>query len=597
MLGYVIVGGSPWVAVCDRLGGFRFKDVPAGAYRLIVWHEMGEPLQRRVDVEAADIRLGTLVLQGSPEFAAKSSPVKVEPWSEVLDRIGMTLAMSLDAARQPGSRDRAVTLAQDAYFGDFEASDMEAAVRSGLGLKRAAEIESQFRAITRLVGDVADGKVSSGRVTDATRALFVKLARASQDLNSKGMTDRSKIPAAGRMSSGVRPVAVGGRDAQLAALESALGRVQELADRGQAPAASAAFGDAYFDAFEPIESDLRPSEPERVRAIETRFNVLRGELGSGIKGTALAERLGALTSEIRSSVEHFDARAAGTFGLGFAASLGTILREGVEVILLLTMLFALVAKAGQPRALASLWWGVGLAVLASLATALGLNLMVGAARGRTRELIEALVMLAASGVLFYVSYWLISQTESKRWLGFIKSHAQKGAELGGYFTLGLTAFLAVYREGAETALMYQALLARQTDSGRLGIILGLGLGVVLLAGFFVLVRATSGRLPLRRFFQVTGGLLFAMAVVFAGQGVFELQSAGFEHATPVTWIGAGLPAFGVYPNSQCLAVQAILLSGAIVALALIRLERRFGLGTESARPIRPAPQQTVGAGA
>ena len=73
-------------------------------------------------------------------------------------------------------------------------------------------------------------------------------------------------------------------------------------------------------------------------------------------------------------------------------------------------------------------------------------------------------MLLAAGVLFYVSYWLISQSESRRWLDFLKRQAQRGVELGGRGTLALTAFLAVYREGAETALMYQAMLGSQGQS-------------------------------------------------------------------------------------------------------------------------------------
>ena len=66
---------------------------------------------------------------------------------------------------------------------------------------------------------------------------------------------------------------------------------------------------------------------------------------------------------------------------------------------------------------------MALAVVASLGTALGLNLLVASTQGRTRELLEGLVMLLAAGVLFYVSYWLISQSESRRWLAFLKRQA------------------------------------------------------------------------------------------------------------------------------------------------------------------------------
>jgi high-affinity iron transporter len=134
-------------------------------------------------------------------------------------------------------------------------------------------------------------------------------------------------------------------------------------------------------------------------------------------------------------------------------------------------------------------------VAASLATALGLNLLVSATQGRAREILEGGVMLAAAGVLFYVSYWLISQVESRRWTDFLKRHARQGAELGGYGTLGLTAFLAIYREGAETALMYQGLIADQRGAhgGLLGVGAGLADGLVLLAGIYAALRSASVR--------------------------------------------------------------------------------------------------------
>ena len=59
----------------------------------------------------------------------------------------------------------------------------------------------------------------------------------------------------------------------------------------------------------------------------------------------------------------------------------TALREGVEIILILTMLITLAAKAGQAAALRAIGWGVGMAVAASLATALGLNWMVASSQG------------------------------------------------------------------------------------------------------------------------------------------------------------------------------------------------------------------------
>jgi high-affinity iron transporter len=185
-------------------------------------------------------------------------------------------------------------------------------------------------------------------------------------------------------------------------------------------------------------------------------------------------------------------------------------------------------------------------------------------------------MLIAAGVLFYVSYWLISQSESKRWMAFLKRQAERGMSSGpwGSFALLSAAFLAVYREGAETALMYQAMIGSQAGSrlGVTGLAAGLGVGLVVLAMVACLIWATSVRLPLRAFFQATGAVLFAMAVVFAGNGVHELQASSILKITPLTWLGAGLPVLGMHPNVQVLSVQAVLLAGALLALIVLTLD-------------------------
>lgn len=180
-------------------------------------------------------------------------------------------------------------------------------------------------------------------------------------------------------------------------------------------------------------------------------------------------------------------------------------------------------------------------------------------------------MLAASGVLFYVSYWLVSQLEAKRRMDFLKSQARHGLELGGQGTLALTAFLAVYREGAETSLMYQALLGSEgrTQAGIAGVLAGLGLGLVLLSVIAVLIRLSSVRLPMPVFFKFSGLFLFALAIAFAGNGVFELQNAGILLTTNVNWLGRGLPWAGIYPNLQVVSVQGLLLAGAVLAWVVL----------------------------
>jgi high-affinity iron transporter len=571
MRGYIIVTASPWAKVCRGGGSFRFADVPEGRYTLNAWHEMGEPLAREIEVKAGEpLDLGTLVLKGFPVVANAQATAEPRSWADVTDRIGVLLAEAREVSKAPEGLARARKLVEDAYWGEFESSEMETAVRRHLGFQRAGAIEGQFLSLRSAIKGVAEGKVPAIELATRSRKLLIDLATASHDLTILKVSDRRDI---GRSAERAEVVALPGASqqaVQLKALEASFAGIVRLADQGQANDAASAMTDAYFTDFEPLERLLNVRRPQEVTPLESRFNAIRGRIGSGLAGAALTSDLDGLRSEVVAALARCETATAGSFGLAFVNSLVTILREGVEVILLLSMLIALVAKAGQTKGLVAIRWGIGVAVAASVLTAYGLNLLVASSQGRTREVVEGAVMMAAAGVLFYVSYWLISQTQAKRWTDFLKGQVARGTRIGGLWTLGLTAFLAVYREGAETALLYQAMISGQGGSreGLVGLAVGLVVGLAILAAVAVLIRKSSVKLPLRPFFQVTGFLLFAMAVVFAGNGVFELQGAGYIKITALEWLGSGLPALGIHPNVQSLSIQGLLVLGGVFAFVL-----------------------------
>ena len=134
-------------------------------------------------------------------------------------------------------------------------------------------------------------------------------------------------------------------------------------------------------------------------------------------------------------------------------------------------------------------------------------------------------MLIAVAVFFSVSYWLISRVEAAKWQKFIREKVDAALQHGGGTALSLVAFLAVYREGAETALFYQALLNEGT-AFVLPILAGVVVGGAMLAVIFTLFWKYGIKIPLRPFFAVTSVLLYYMAFVFMGKGIRELQEGG-----------------------------------------------------------------------
>ena len=94
-------------------------------------------------------------------------------------------------------------------------------------------------------------------------------------------------------------------------------------------------------------------------------------------------------------------------------------------------------------------------------------------------------------------------------------------------------------------------------------LLGVGAAILVLVAW--LIARFSVRLPLRLFFGASAVLLAIMAVVFAGQGIANLQSAGKLSANPITF--PTVPVLGIYPNLQGLTLQLVLIA-AIVAIFL-----------------------------
>src|SRR6185436_3807372 len=334
----------------------------------------------------------------------------------------------------------------------------------------------------------------------------------------------------------------------LALLDSAL----DFARQGR----NAEAGDRAFDAyiaFETLETSARAKKPGLVDTMERHFADFKGAVKrSDIKGAkssrdAIADGLPSVIDLTQSPSGSWEA---------FFQSFLIILREGFEAILVIGAVVAFLLKTGHRERLRSIWAGVAAALVASAATAVVLATVLRAMPA-SREVLEGATMLIAVAVLFSVSYWLISKVEAAKWQQFIRGKVNSALEHGGGKALALVAFLAVYREGAETALFYQALFNEGPNVG-LPLTLGIIAGFVVLAVIFTLFYQYGVRIPMRPFFTVTSLLLYYMAFVFMGKGVRELQEGNIMRITVIPG-GPHVDAMGIYPSVETLTAQAILI--------------------------------------
>ncbi|MBR7084364.1 MAG: FTR1 family iron permease, partial [Oscillospiraceae bacterium] len=246
----------------------------------------------------------------------------------------------------------------------------------------------------------------------------------------------------------------------------------------------------------------------------------------------------------------------------FLACFGIILREGLEAILVVGAIIAYLVKSGNKDKLKVVYTGSVLAIVASFVCAWLLNLLK-LANSANQEIIEGITALIAVLVLFYVSNWMVSKAESEAWTKYIDEQVKVSAETGSLFTLGFTAFLAVFREGAEVILFYQPLLADKSSIS--WVWAGFGVGCIVLIFVFLAIRFLSVKLPIRPFFLGTSILMFVMSISFLGSGVKELIEGDVISMTSPAWLATLIPTnnvldvLGIYPCFETLVPQMILI--------------------------------------
>jgi high-affinity iron transporter len=324
--------------------------------------------------------------------------------------------------------------------------------------------------------------------------------------------------------------------------------------QGQAQAAQDLAVSAYLDGFELVEASLDTVDRRLRMTVEAEMMRYRTMLKSGEAISvveAQADRIQGLLAEAQHLLEGTRLPASATF----LSALVILLREGLEAILVLAAIFALLIRSERWDALPYVHVG-WIAALALGGITWFVASYVVAISGSTREVTEGVTALVAAAVLLYVGFWMHDKAYAQRWRTFLHSQLHDALSARTMWALALVSFLAVYREAFEIVLFYQALWI-QVAPAYAPVLAGLLAAAVALGVLGWLIFRGSVRLPVGPFFGATSVLLALLAVAFVGKGIAALQEAGTLPASPVNF--PAIPAFGLYPNVQGLALQALLI--------------------------------------
>ncbi|MFH9980398.1 iron uptake transporter permease EfeU [Streptomyces sp. NPDC017179] len=199
------------------------------------------------------------------------------------------------------------------------------------------------------------------------------------------------------------------------------------------------------------------------------------------------------------------------------------LREGLEASLVVCILIAYLVKTGRRDALKPVWAGIGIAV--AIAMGFGCVLEFGSQEltFQAKEALGGGLSVLAVALVTWMVFWM------RRTARHLKSelHGKLDQALAmGTGALVATAFLAVGREGLETALFVWASVHAASDGTPRPLIgVALGLATAVLLGWLFYRGAL--RINLSKFFTWTGAMLVVVAAGVLAYGLHDLQEAGW----------------------------------------------------------------------
>ncbi len=324
---------------------------------------------------------------------------------------------------------------------------------------------------------------------------------------------------------------------------------------------------AYLDGFELIENTLDAHNSGLRRAVEQDFMAYRQLVSQPGQVEAVHQGLETLLTGLERADSAIREQSLSNGAL-FSASLIILLREGLEALLVVLALGAVLVKTQRPDALKYVHLGWIGALALGVFTWWAASHLISIS-GASREVMEGVAALLAAAVLFYIGFWMHSKTNASQWQNYINRNINRHLKTGTLWGIAGLSFIAVYREVFETVLFYQSLMTQASGHQASVVLGGFATGVAALVLIGWLLYRYSVKLPIGRFFSLTSWFMLLLAFVLTGKGVAALQEAALIDISSlpvhfsITWLG-------IYSTWQGLIAQAAVVLLTVTLLAGFR---------------------------
>jgi high-affinity iron transporter len=318
---------------------------------------------------------------------------------------------------------------------------------------------------------------------------------------------------------------------------------------------------AYLNHYEFVEIPMRLRDPNKVLDTEFKFASMRNDIRDGAPLSDIRRDVADVREGLVASDRVLASKGVAAPAIAFGFSFSILFREGIEAVLLIAILMGSLSAGSAHDYKRPLGLGV-LAALGATAITWALATLVIDLAPVSRELLEAITALVAIVVLIGVSFWLVARLEHRRRQEFMRARVASALAAGTAVAFAGLGFTAVYREGFETVLFFQA-LALFAEGLELWVVLGAVTAALALGAVAYAILKLGRQLPLKPMLIGGAAVLLLLAVAFAGNAVRSLQAVDLIRATPTS--SPRLPVFlaeltGIHPTREGLIVQAALIA-------------------------------------
>ncbi len=333
-----------------------------------------------------------------------------------------------------------------------------------------------------------------------------------------------------------------------------LASAMDLYQQGKYSEASQLAALSYLEGIEPIENQLKSTDPELLERLEKQMLALRKMMSAQNPAMQVKDSLNEVRVTIGSISKTMNKQQY-SFWMALLLSASILLREGLEAFLVIMVILSVLKATGINGYKRWIHAGWVSAVLFGLVLwAIGGSFL--SANIQYAEMLEGVVSCIAVGMLLYVGFWLHGKNEIGKWKDYVNKQVKDVSKSGSMIGLAGLSFLVVFREVFESVLFLSALHVESGAKYGNAIIVGVVVAFIVVLALATLMLQFSTKLPVTKLFKFSSIIMGVLAVILTGKAIHAFQETGnlTIHSMQVMRVEL----LGIYPTIETCVGQVLI---------------------------------------